>query len=54
MPTASVRTIALDFDLPDYNVSIWWHSKTQTDPLLRWVRSELTALATRMGVVGSG
>jgi DNA-binding transcriptional LysR family regulator len=49
LPAGSVRSIALDFDLPAYDVSVWWHSRTQSDPLLHWARSELATLATQLG-----
>jgi DNA-binding transcriptional LysR family regulator len=49
LPAGSVRSIALSFELPAYDVSVWWHSRTQSDPLLHWARSELAALAKELG-----
>ncbi len=46
IPPGSLKTIPLEFDLPAYDVSIWWHNQTNTDPFLRWVRSEISALGT--------
>lgn len=43
-PPDSVRTVALDFELPPYEVSLWWHNATHADPLARWVREQLMAL----------
>jgi len=45
LPVGSLRKVALDFDLPAYEVSLWWHNKTHTDPLLHWARAELAAIA---------
>lgn len=44
-PAGALRKVALDFDLPAYEVSLWWHNKTHTDPLLQWARAELAATA---------
>jgi DNA-binding transcriptional LysR family regulator len=40
----SVRVIELDFSLPSYEVSLWWHNVTHADPLARWVREQMVQL----------
>ena len=42
----SVRYVALDFELPPYEISLWWHNVTHADPQVRWLRAELVALAS--------
>ena len=44
-PPGSVRELALDFELPPYDVSLWWHNVTHGDALARWVREQLIELA---------
>jgi DNA-binding transcriptional LysR family regulator len=43
-PAGRVRVVELDFELPPYEVSLWWHNVTHADPLARWVREQLVAL----------
>lgn len=45
LPAGSVRQVPVAFELPCYEVSSWWHNATHGDPLWRWVRAELGALA---------
>lgn len=45
LPAARLRRIEIDFDLPSYDVSIWWHPRTHSNPLMRWARTELTRMA---------
>lgn len=40
----SVQVLDLDFGLPDYEVSLWWHNATHADPLARWLRDQLVEL----------
>lgn len=49
LPPGSLRRVELDFELPAYDVCIWWHSKTHTDPFLRWARNELAKVSARTG-----
>lgn len=42
----SVRHVALDFELPPYELSLWWHNVAHADPRVRWLRDELVALAS--------
>lgn len=41
LPGRPLRKIALEFDLPAYEISIWWHPRTHTNPMMRWARAEL-------------
>ena len=43
-PNKSVRIVELDFTLPPYEVSLWWHNVTHADPLARWMREQLVEL----------
>jgi DNA-binding transcriptional LysR family regulator len=45
LPAGRVRKIDIDFHLPAYDVSIWWHPRTHTNPLMRWARTELIEMA---------
>lgn len=45
LPAGSLREVEVGFGLPAYEVSLWWHNVTHADPLTRWVRGELCALA---------
>lgn len=42
----TVQVLDLDFELPAYEVSLWWHNATHADPLSRWTREQLAELAT--------
>jgi DNA-binding transcriptional LysR family regulator len=44
-----IRRIALDFELPSYEVSMWWHNASQADPRVRWIRDELVKLVSGSG-----
>lgn len=44
-PLGSVRVVDLEFDLPPYEVSLWWHNATNADPLASWVRCQLVELS---------
>jgi DNA-binding transcriptional LysR family regulator len=41
----SVRVLNLGFELPAYEVSLWWHNVTHADTLVGWVREQLADLA---------
>lgn len=41
LPQGSIRVVALEFDMPVYEVSLWWHNVTHADPLQRWVREQM-------------
>lgn len=43
-PPGRVRQLTLEFDLPTYEVSLWWHNVTHADPLTRRVRAQLADL----------
>jgi DNA-binding transcriptional LysR family regulator len=45
-PSDSVRIVDLDFELPPYSITMWWHNITHTHQLSKWVRSELIRLIT--------
>ena len=45
-----LRRIELAFDLPAYDVSIWWHPRTHTNPKMRWVRAELIKMVNESAV----
>ena len=45
LPPGSVRVLGLGFELPPYEVSLWWHNVTHADPLAGWVREQLVDLA---------
>jgi DNA-binding transcriptional LysR family regulator len=46
-PQGSVRVVELDFELPPYEVSLWWHNATHSDPMARWVREQVACLAAQ-------
>jgi len=48
--TAPLRRIELAFDLPAYDVSIWWHPRTHANPKMRWVRAELIKMVNERAV----
>ena len=48
----SLRQIEIDFDLPGYDVSIWWHPRANANPLIRWARKEL--IAETQGTAAAG
>lgn len=48
LANGSLRKIDIDFDLPAYDISIWWHPRTNTDPMMQWCRSELIKLASKI------
>ncbi len=39
-----IRVVPLDFETPDYDVALWWHTGIQDDPFFIWLRHELTEL----------
>lgn len=45
-PAGALQRVELDFELPAYEVSLWWHNSTHADPLQRWLRAQLVELAT--------
>lgn len=47
LPPGSLRQIEIDFELPSYELCIWWHPRTNASPLMRWVRTRLIALASK-------
>lgn len=53
LPSGQLRTITIDFELPAYDVSIWWHPRTHTDPLISWSRAELIKLARSVAQEGT-
>jgi DNA-binding transcriptional LysR family regulator len=44
-PPGVLQPAAVAFELPAYEVSLWWHNATHADPLQRWVRAQLVELA---------
>ncbi|QRY31856.1 LysR family transcriptional regulator [Variovorax sp. PDNC026] len=42
-----VKLVETRFRLPRYEVSMWWHSNTHTDPLARWLREAIQDIAAR-------
>lgn len=49
----ALRRIDIDFELPAYDVSIWWHPRANANPLIRWARKELIAQAQGGTFAGS-
>lgn len=39
--------VELDFELPLYEVSAWWHNVAQQDPLLQWLIAQLRQMCAR-------
>ncbi|MFZ1816219.1 MAG: LysR family transcriptional regulator [Rhizobiaceae bacterium] len=46
LSATSLRRIDIDFELPAYDVSLWWHPRTHMEPMMRWARSELIDFST--------
>lgn len=40
-----LEAIPLDFELPTYDVSLWWHNASNYDPLILWLINELKEIA---------
>lgn len=45
VPQGTLRQITLDFQLPAYEVSAWWHNRMHHDPMLQWAKNELFEVA---------
>jgi len=45
VPAGALRIIDLDFKLPTYEVSAWWHNRMHHDMMLQWARDELLQVA---------
>ena len=41
----SYRIVKLAFQPPHYDIALWWHNSTHGDPLFRWLRKEIVAVA---------
>lgn len=37
--------VPLEFELPTYDVSVWWHNASNYDPLILWLINELKEIA---------
>jgi len=47
-PPGSLREVALDFKLPVYAISAWWHNRLHNDLVLQWAKNELLGLVQEL------
>ena len=47
-PPGSLREVALDFKLPAYAISAWWHNRLHNDLVLQWAKNELLVLVQEL------
>ncbi len=38
LPQGAIRKLSLEFDLPPFELLMWWHNSTQHDEKFRWLR----------------
>ena len=43
-----LREVALDFKLPAYAISAWWHNRLHNDLVLQWAKNELLVLVQEL------